>query len=88
MDDKLKAIEIGFQLFLEEGGKDFGAVRAVAPGGRPEIVVYIENGGNFIVPIEAVRSARDQKVILDPSKLDGRLRDAVKHAHDREVPGL
>ena len=88
MDDKLKAIEIGFQLFLEEGGKDFGAVRAVAPGGRPEIVVYIENGGNFIVPIEAVRSAHDQKVILDPSKLNERLRNAVKHAHEREVPGL
>lgn len=88
MEDKLKAIEIGFQLFLEEGGKDFGAVRSVAPGGRPEIVVYIENGGNFIVPIEAVRSTHDQKVILDRSKLDQRVRDAIAHAHDREVPGL
>lgn len=81
MDDKLKGIEIGFQIFLEDGGKDFGAVRSVAPGGRPEIVVYIENGGNFIVPVEAIRSAHDQKVVLDRSKLGGRLRDAVARAH-------
>ena len=88
MDDKLKNIEIGYQLFLEEGGRNFGAVRAVAPGGRPEIVVYIENGGNFIVPTDAVRSAHDQKVILDPAHLDERLRNAIAHAHDREERGL
>lgn len=88
MDDKLKAIEIGFQLFLEENGKDFGAVRAVAPGGRPELVAYIENAGNFIVPADAVRSAHDQRVILDQSKFDQRLRDAVARAHGGQLPGL
>ncbi len=34
MDAKLKSIEIGFQISLEDGGKGFGAVRSVAPGGR------------------------------------------------------
>lgn len=88
MDDKLKAIEIGFHVYLEEGGKNLGAVRSVAPGGRPEIIVYIDNGGNFIVPVDAVRTAHDQKVILDPKHLDERLRNAVAHAHDREEPRL
>lgn len=80
MENKLKAIEIGSHVYLEEGGKDFGAVRSVAPGGRPEIVVYIQNGGNFIVPVDAVEAAHDQKVILDPARLDERLRDAIAQA--------
>jgi hypothetical protein len=88
MEDKVKAIEIGSQVYLEEGGKDFGAVRRIAPGGRDELVVYIENGGDFIVPLRAVRSAHDAKVILDPAQLEERVLQAISHAHDSEVPGL
>ncbi|MGH7824880.1 MAG: hypothetical protein ACREQ7_06850 [Candidatus Binatia bacterium] len=87
MDDRLRAIETGFHVYLEDGGKDFGAVRQVAPGGREEIVVYIQNGGNFIVPLEAVRSAHDGKVILDRAGLDDRVRDAIAQARAQEVPG-
>jgi len=88
MDPRLTAIELGFQAYLEEGGEDFGAVREVAPDGRDEIVVYIENAGDFIVPLRAIRSAHDGKVVLDGAHLDQRLRDAIAHAHDREEPGL
>jgi hypothetical protein len=88
MDEKAKAIDIGSQVYFEEGGKDFGAVRQVAPGGRDELVVYIENGGDFVVPLRAVRSAHDAKVILDRAELDQRVLDAISHAHDNEVPGL
>jgi hypothetical protein len=34
-------IEVGFQTFTSDGDEEFGAVRAVAPGGRPELVIYV-----------------------------------------------
>lgn len=88
MDPRLTVIEIGFQAYLQEGGEDFGAVREVAPDGRDEIVIYVENAGDFIVPLRAIRGAHDGKVILDRAHLDQRLRAAIAHAHDREEPGL
>ncbi len=88
MDPKLEAIDVGFQAYLDEGGEDFGAVREVAPDGRDEVVVYVENAGDFIIPLRAIRSAHDGKVVLEAAKLDQRLRDAIAHAHDREEPGL
>jgi hypothetical protein len=88
MNPKFRDISIGNQVYLEEGGDPFGAVRETAPEGREEVVVYIENAGEFILPIDAVRSAHDAKVVLDEQRLDDRLRDAIAHAHDREEPGL
>jgi hypothetical protein len=81
-------IEVGFQTFLSDGDEEFGAVRAVAPGGRPEVVIYVENAGEFTVPIDAVQSVHSEKVILDCSKLDIRLRRAIGHAHDAEKRGF
>jgi hypothetical protein len=88
MNPKLNAIEIGHQVYLNEGEDPFGAVRAVAPYGRDEVVVYVENAGEFKLPIDAVRSAHDAKVVLDRGRLDEHLLDAIAHAHDREEPGL
>lgn len=88
MDDILRDIKVGFQVFVEEGSEECGAVRGVAPEGRAEIVVYIENGGDFIVPVSAVRSAHVGKVVLNSGGLDEDLLDAIAHAHDREEPGL
>jgi hypothetical protein len=82
MDERLRAIQTGFHVYLEEGGKDFGAVRQVAPGGRDEIIVYIQNEGNFIVPARAVRTAQDSKVMLDRSALDGRVLGAISRAQE------
>lgn len=79
-------IEIGFQVFVSDGGEEVGAVRKVAPGGRPELVVWIENGGDFTVPLDAVRAVHSQKVILDRDKLDPQVRAAIGHAHDAEQP--
>lgn len=85
---KLPIIEEGFQAFSTEGGDEFGAVRAVAPGGRPEIVVYVENGGDFTIPLRAVHAVHDSKVIVDLLKVDeSGLRAAIARAHAREVPG-
>jgi hypothetical protein len=84
----VSAVKVGFQVYVEEGGEECGAVREVAPQGRAEIVVYIENAGDFAVPAAAIRSAHDAKVVLNPALLDQDLLDAIAHAHDREAPGF
>jgi len=81
-----EAIEIGYQAFVSDGGEEFGAVRAVSPNGRPELVIYVENAGDFVVQLSAVESVHSQKVILSCAKLERRLRQAIGHAHDREEP--
>lgn len=81
-------IEVGFQTFVSDGGEEFGAVRQVAPGGRRELVIYVENAGDFTVPFDAVESVHSQKVIFNCAKLDRRLRQAIGHAHDAEKPGF
>lgn len=78
-------IEKGFMAFIAEGREGIGAVREVA---RDYIVVYVENGGEFKVPLGAVRKVHDEKVILDPRQLDKALLSAVGHAHDSEDPKL
>jgi hypothetical protein len=75
-------VQIGDQLFLEEGGDEIGAVRAVAPD---HLVVYIEAAGDFDVPGPWVRAAHDGKVVLDPQKIDNpAVLRAAMHAHDDE----
>ena len=87
MDQSLRNIEIGYQVYLKEGGEECGAVRDVAPN-EDELVVYVENAGEFVVRGDAVRAVHDAKVILDRARLDRALLDAIAHAHDNEVPGL
>jgi hypothetical protein len=81
-------IEVGFQTFVSDGGEEFGAVREVTPQGRRELVIYVENAGEFTVPLDAVESVHSEKVIFNCAKLDRRLRQAIGHAHDAEKPGL
>jgi hypothetical protein len=76
-------IEIGYQTFVSDGGEEFGAVRQVSP----ELVVYVEDAGDFVVPLAAVEAVHSQKVILNCSKLDRQLRVAIGHAHEAEEPG-
>jgi hypothetical protein len=85
MQDK---IAVGFQTFVSDGGEEFGAVRAVAPHGRHELVICVENAGDFTVPLDAVESVHSGKVIFNCAKLDRRLRQAIGHAHDAEKPGF
>jgi hypothetical protein len=80
-----ETIEVGYQTFVSDGSEEFGAVRAISSDG---LIVYVENAGEFQVPLDAVSAVHSQKVILDCSKLDRRLRRAIGHAHDAEKPGL
>jgi hypothetical protein len=77
-------IQVGFQAFVSDGGEEFGAVRKVSPH---ELVVYVENAGDFTVPLSAVESVHSEKVVFSCAKLDRRLREAIGHAHDAEKPG-
>jgi hypothetical protein len=78
-------IEVGFQAFTADGGEEFGAVRDVT---GKTLVVYVENAGDFTVPLDAVHAVHAHKVVFDCKKLEPRLRKAIGHAHDAEVPGL
>ena len=80
-----ETIEVGYQTFVADGDGEFGAVRDVSPDG---LVVYVENAGEFRVPLDAVKAVHSQKVIFECGKLDRRLRRAIGHAHDAEMPGL
>jgi hypothetical protein len=81
-------IEEGFEVFVSDKDKAFGAVRQVAPHGRPEFVVYVENAGDFTVDLGAVKAVHAQKVIVDGTRLTHALRRAIGHAHDAEDPRL
>ncbi len=81
----MEAIQEGFDVFLHDGAKAFGAVRQVLKG---ELVVYVENGGDFEVPLAAVKDVHDEKVVLDPARLDSRLREAIARAHGGEDPRI
>src|SRR4029453_15067686 len=83
--DRRDRIEIGFQVFIADGGEEVGAVRDVSPDG---LVIYVENAGDFRVPLAAVEAVHSQKVILTCAKLSREVRRAIGHAHDAEQPGM
>ncbi|HET9597950.1 MAG TPA: hypothetical protein VFP65_20350 [Anaeromyxobacteraceae bacterium] len=83
-----ESIHVGFQVFARDGGEEFGAVRDVCPGGRMQLLVNIENGGDHCIPFDAIVDVHSEKVIVDVKRLDPTVRRAVAHAHDAERPGL
>ncbi len=72
---------IGYQVYVEEGGEEVGAVREIH---RDHLLVYIENAGDFRIGPDAIRSVHDGKVVLDLAQLDDSVRAAIAHAHDAE----
>jgi hypothetical protein len=81
------AIRLGDQVYTGEGADPVGAVRELRSGPHPALVVYIENAGDVAIPVTAIRSVHDGKVVLDPDKLEDRVRRALGHVRDGEVPG-
>jgi hypothetical protein len=78
-------IQEGFDVFVHDGDKAFGAVRKISPD---EIVVYVENAGDFVIPLSAVTEVTSEKVVLNCGKLEHRLRRAIGHAHEYEDPSI
>jgi hypothetical protein len=85
---KLALVEVGYQVFVRDGGEEIGAVREVLPPPRDQLVIYVENAGDFVVPADAVTRVHHQKVVLDFTQLDPPLLEAIGHAHDAEEPGV
>ena len=78
-------IQIGYQVFTSDGGEEVGAVRRVVRD-RRALVVYIENTGDCEIPSDAIAAVHSQKIILNWDKLTPELNDAIRHAHDAELP--
>jgi hypothetical protein len=76
-------IEVGFRVFVGEGKDGAGAVRALKPD-QQAVVVNIENGGDFTLPMSAIRDVHDDKVILELSDLPEEMCRAFDHLHDAE----
>lgn len=82
MNEKIRA---GFQTFVScSGPEEFGAVREISRDGRL-LTVYVENAGDFHVPVSAVASVQSEKVTFDCKKLEPKLRAAIGHSHDAET---
>jgi hypothetical protein len=84
----VEKIQEGFDVFLHDGDKAVGAVRRVSPHGKPEIVIYIENAGDFTVSLSAVEDVHSEKVILHSARIDKRLKDAIGREHQSEDPTI
>jgi hypothetical protein len=56
----IERIEPGFMAFVAEGSEGIGAVREVTD---KAVIIFIENAGEFTVPLTAVRTVHDQKVM-------------------------
>jgi hypothetical protein len=76
-------IDEGFMVFVSDGDEGIGSVREIRHG-LPELLIYIENAGDFVVPVSAVKAVHSGKVILYFNRLDLRLRNAIRHARDSE----
>ena len=81
----MDSVQEGFDVFLHDGGHAFGAVRQVR---KNEIVVYIENAGDYEIPLSAVKEVQAGKVVLDSGKLDAKLRESIRRAHSGEDPRI
>ncbi|HJU12493.1 MAG TPA: hypothetical protein VJ728_16535 [Candidatus Binataceae bacterium] len=81
----MEEVQIGYQVFTADGGEEIGAVRKVLRH-RHSIVVYIENRGDCEIPAGAIAAVHSQKVILKWNELSTELKDAIRHAHDAELP--
>lgn len=78
-------IEPGLMVFIADGESGIGAVREVREQAS-EVVVNVQNAGDFVLPFSAIRDVHSGKVLLDMARLDEPLRDALRHVHDAEDP--
>ena len=76
------AVNVGDQVFLEDGGEEIGAVRKVE---RDHLVVYIEAAGDFVIRGPEIKAVHYGKVVLSPELVDPRLLEAARTAHQDET---
>ena len=76
-------IEVGPMVFVADGSVGVGAVRETR---RDEVVVNIQNAGDFVLPMSAVRDVHSGKVVLALDRLAPDVLEALRHVHDAELP--
>jgi hypothetical protein len=76
-------IEVGQMVFVADGSVGVGAVREARADG---LVVNIQNAGDFVLPLDAVRDVHSGKVVLDLARLAPEVVEALRHVHDAESP--
>ena len=76
-------IEEGFMVFVADGEMGVAAVREVR---NDELVINIQNAGDFVIPASAVRDVHSKKVVLNVDRLEPEVREALKHVHENEDP--
>jgi hypothetical protein len=81
---RLPPIEVGYQAFAQGAEEEFGAVRQVR---AQDLVIYIEDAGDTVIPLAAVSDVIEGKVIVDTGKLEPGVRRAIEDAHrDEDYP--
>ncbi|HEV7777925.1 MAG TPA: hypothetical protein VGO76_13745 [Luteibacter sp.] len=78
-------LESNFLVFTADGTDAVGSVRDIRRSSS-ELVIYIENAGDFVVPFSAIEAVHSGKVILGHDHLAKDLREAIAHARDSEYP--
>ncbi len=68
-------------VFLHDGDVAIGAVRGMSGN---DLIINIENAGDFTLPRSVVQDVHEHKVILDARKLDNRVLAAIGNAHSAE----
>ena len=81
---RLPPIEIGYQAFAQGAEEEFGAVRQVRP---QELLIYVEDAGDTVVPLSSVIDVIEGKVIVDVQRLPENVQQAIAKAHrDEDYP--
>jgi len=78
-------IQVGFQVFTSDGGEEVGAVCGRITR-SPAVGCLHRKHRDCEIPADAIAAVHSQKVILKWDKLTAELKDAIRHAHDAELP--
>lgn len=65
-------------VFLHDGDVAIGAIRGMSGN---DLILHIENAGDYTLPRSVVQDVHEHKVILDARKLDARVLTAIGRAH-------
>jgi hypothetical protein len=79
---QMENIKAGMMVFLADGQTGIGSVREIS---SDQLVIQVENAGDFALPMDAVHTVHFDKVVLSPDKLDPGTLNAMRHAHDKET---
>lgn len=76
-------IEAGQMVFVADGEIGVAGVREVRPH-ESTFVINVQNGGDFVLPMSAVKDVHSGKVILAVDQLPEDVRQALRHPHAAE----